>query len=269
MSTEVKNEHRGMKDKQRDMHILVTNDDGVRAPGLLALAGVMRQLGAVTVIAPHQNQSAIGHRKTMHKPLRAWQVRLADGTPAIASSGSPADAVALALLGLVAEPVHMVVSGINHGPNLSRDITYSGTVTAAMEGVIWNLPALAVSLDTFGEADYAGAAEAALRVARLVAEHGLPPLTLLNVNIPALPPEQIAGVRVTRQGRRVYQDKLVQRLDPRGQPYYWIGGKAPGGDYDEEGTDVCAVAHGYISVTPITMDMTNHEAIGALQKWEW
>lgn len=251
------------------MHILVTNDDGILAPGLLALATAMRQLGEVTVIAPAQNQSAIGHRKTMHKPLRAWPATLTDGSEAIATNGSPSDAVALALLGLVEERIDMICSGINHGPNLSRDITYSGTVTAAMEGAIWNVPSVAVSLDTYGDADFAAAAEIALKVARHVAAYGLPPLTLLNVNVPGLPAAEIGGIRVTRQGRRVYRDALVQRLDPRGRPYYWIGGETPSGDAEEEGTDMWAVAHGLVSVTPISMDMTNHDAIGALQAWDW
>jgi 5'-nucleotidase len=253
------------------MHILVTNDDGINAPGLLALATAMRELGDVTVVAPHENQSAVGHRKTMHKPMRAWETTLADGTPAMAMTGSPADCVALAMLGLVERPVDMVASGVNSGPNLSRDVTYSGTVTAAMEAVIERVPALAVSVDTFDPpaAGFAPAAEAALHVARRIAEHGLPPLTLLNVNVPDLPAGELAGFYVTRQGHRHYPDELVKRLDPRGRPYYWIGGKPPSGDFDEEGTDLWAVAHGYISVTPIMMDMTNHDAIEPLRAWQW
>lgn len=261
--------HRESSTERGTMHILVTNDDGIQAEGLLALAQAMRVLGEVIVIAPAQNQSAIGHRKTLHKPLRAWPATLADGMSAIATSGSPSDSVALALLGLVEERIDLIVSGVNHGPNLSRDITYSGTVTAAMEGAIWGVPSIAVSLDAYGGGDFAGAAEVALRVARQVVEHGLPPLTLLNVNVPNLPRDQIVGIRVTRQGQRVYRDELVQRLDPRGVPYYWLGGERPGGDSEEEGTDVWAVAHGYVSVTPITMDMTNHAAIGAVKNWAW
>ena len=162
------------------------------------------------------------------------------------------------------------MSGINHGPNLSRDITYSGTVTAAMEGAIWGVPAVAVSLNDYSpEADFSCAAEAGLTVARSVSAHTLPPLTLLNVNVPCLPCDAIAGIKVTRQGRRVYREELVKRLDPRGRPYYWLGGDVPSGDEEEEGTDVWAVAKGYISVTPITMDMTHYQAIEALQSWDW
>ncbi len=249
------------------MHILVTNDDGVNAPGLLALAQAMRRLGEITVVAPHENQSAVGHRKTMSEPLRTWEVTLTDDTPATAVTGSPADCVALALMGLVEKPVDLVASGINNGPNMSRDVTYSGTVTAAMEAVINELPALAVSLDDRDPgADYTQAAEAGLEVARRIMANGLPPLTLLNVNVPV---GQTRGYRITRQGQRTYPDELITRLDPRGRPYYWIGGKPPGGNFKEEGTDLWAVAHGYVSVTPITVEMTHFGALDALRGWEW
>ncbi|MBN1284074.1 MAG: 5'/3'-nucleotidase SurE [Anaerolineae bacterium] len=249
------------------MHILVTNDDGVDAPGLLALTQAMRALGDVTVVAPHQNQSAVGHRKTLSEPIRAWEVHLDDGTPATAITGSPADCVALALLGLIERPIDMVASGINNGPNLSRDVTYSGTVTAAMEAVIEDVPAFAVSLDSRERgADYTRAAEAALLIAQRIAEHGLPPLTLLNVNVPIGP---VKGVQITRQGRRKYVDELIKRLDPRGRPYYWIGGEFPTGDHSEEGADLWAVANGYISVTPITMEMTNYAALDTIKGWGW
>jgi len=248
-------------------HILVTNDDGVDAPGLLALKQTLEKVGQVTVFAPEHNWSAAGHTKTMHKPLRVNQVKLADGTMAYASSGAPSDCVALAVLGLSPCRPDLVVSGINQGANLGHDITYSGTVAAAMEGVIFGIPAIAVSLDSFESQDFACAAEFAARLAAQVLARGLPPNTLLNVNVPAVPPEEIAGVLVTRLGKRVYRDVLVERQDPRGRNYYWIGGEPPAG-VPEEGTDIWALAHNYISVTPLHLDMTDYRLIEELKRWE-
>ncbi|MCS6907118.1 MAG: 5'/3'-nucleotidase SurE [Anaerolineales bacterium] len=255
------------------MHILVTNDDGVLAPGLLALAQAMRELGEVSIVAPEQNWSASGHVKTMHRPLRVKEVRLHDGSRALASDGAPSDCVALALLGLVKQPVNLVVSGVNPNANIGHDVTYSGTVTAAMEAVITgNLPAIALSLDGSrvhtASLDYAPAATIAKRIARKVLEKGLPQGVFLNVNIPYLPLEQIKGFRITRQGLRVYRDALEQRIDPRGQPYYWIGGEAPTA-IPEEGTDYEAIANGYVSITPLQLDLTAWSALKALQAWGW
>lgn len=252
------------------MHILVTNDDGIQASGLLILQQTLRSIpGArVTVMAPEQNQSTVGHRKTLHDPLRIWPVRLTDGSPAYTLTGSPADAVALALMGYIKEPVDVVVSGINQGPNLGQDITYSGTVTAAMEAAIFGLPAIAVSLDSYdNDPTFDVAAAFAAILAPIVVEKGLPPLTLLNVNVPPLPRGEIKGIQITRQGRRVYRDVLIERLDPIGRPYYWIGGEQPTGDTEEEGTDLWAVAHRYISVTPIQLDMTAHDWVGEITGW--
>lgn len=247
-------------------HILVTNDDGVRAPGLLALKDACATVGDVTILAPSHNWSASGHVKTMHKPLRVEQITLADGTEALATSGAPSDAVALALMGLVERSVDIVVSGINHGPNLGHDVTYSGTVTAAMEAAIAKLPAIAVSLNTQDQADFQPAASFAASITRATLDRGLPEGTLLNVNVPALAADRIAGVQVTRMGLRIYRDELVRRTDPRGKPYYWIGGPAPTG-VEEEGTDIWAVANGYISVTPIQLDLTARSFLPALRDW--
>lgn len=255
------------------MHILVTNDDGVLAPGLLALASAMRDLGEVSIVAPQQNWSASGHVKTMHRPLRVKEVILPDGNRALASDGAPSDCVALALLGLVERPIDLVVSGINPNANIGHDVTYSGTVTAAMEALITaNLPALAISLDGpdnhSGPIDFTPPAEVAKQIARLVLEKGLPQGVFLNVNVPFLPLGQIKGYRVTRQGLRVYRDSLDKRYDPRGRPYYWIGGEAPTA-IPEEGTDYGAIASGYVSITPLQLDLTAWDALSELQKWEW
>jgi 5'-nucleotidase len=248
------------------MHILVTNDDGVDAPGLLALNRALREIADTTVFAPSRNWSASGHVKTMHKPLRVGETQLADGTPALTTTGAPSDCVAMAFLGIVERPIDMVVSGINLGANLGHDVTYSGTVTAAMEGAIAGVPAIAVSLTSYHDADFTFAAKIAAKLARQVAQHGLSPQTLLNVDVPAVPEEEISGVMITRMGLRIYYDELIRRLDPRGRPYYWIGGQEPGGVL-EEGTDLWAVANNYVSVTPLQLDLTDYRLIEQLQTW--
>jgi 5'-nucleotidase len=252
------------------MHILLTNDDGVNAPGLLALLQEIRKLGHVTVLAPDHNWSASGHVKTMHRPLRVKEVLLADGSSALTSDGAPSDCVALALLGLLQEKIDAVVSGINPNANLGHDVTYSGTVTAAMEATIWGLPGIAVSLDVpenhSGPVDYAPAASIARRIVRAAFERGLPKNVLLNVNVPYLPDAQIQGMCITRQGLRVYRDRLDRRVDPRGRPYYWIGGEAPTG-VPEEGTDFGALAAGAVSITPLHLDLTAYQAQEELRAW--
>jgi len=239
---------------------------------LLALAQAMRPLGKVTVLAPDHNWSASGHVKTMHRPLRVKEVQLADGTPALASDGAPSDCVTLAVLGLLSEKIDLVISGINSNANLGHDVTYSGTVTSAMEAAIWGLPGIAVSLDIpenhTAELDFTAAAQLAGRVVCKVIDHGLPKNVLLNVNVPYLPVDQIRGLRITRQGLRVYRDLLVRREDPRGRPYYWIGGEAPTG-VPEDGTDIGALQDGWASITPLHLDLTAYQAFDELQSWSW
>ena len=253
------------------MHILVTNDDGVQAPGLLALAQEMRKLGKVTVFAPDKNWSVSGHVKTLDKPLRVREVLLADGSSAFTSDGAPSDCVALALLGLI-EPTDLVVSGINPNANISHDVTYSGTVTAAMEAVIAGVRGIAVSLDSpegfKGVLDYSTAATVGRRVAEQIITDGLPEGVVVNVNVPYLKEAELKGYMITRQGLRVYRDALDSRVDPRGRPYYWIGGDLPTG-VDEPGTDFGALRAGYVSITPLQLDLTNYKAMDVLKKWEW
>lgn len=253
------------------MHILVTNDDGVQAPGLLALVCEMRKLGEVTVLAPDRNWSASGHVKTMDRPLRVREVKLADGSPALASDGAPSDCVALALLGVVKKKVDLVVSGINPYANIGYDVTYSGTVTAAMEAVIAGVPGVAISIDSppgLAELDYGLAAHVALRVVGRSLSEGLPAGVLLNVNVPCIAEAHCKGILITRQGLRVYRDALDERKDPRGLPYYWIGGESPTG-VDEAGTDFGALTAGYVSVTPLQLDLTARSSLDALNKWGW
>lgn len=253
-------------------HILVTNDDGVMAPGLQALAEEMRKLGKVSILAPDRNWSGGGHVKTLDRALRVKEVRLADGSTAFAGDGAPSDCVALGMLGYFKEPIDLVVSGINHGANLGHDVTYSGTVTAAMEAVIAGVPGVAVSLEVLdghiGEIDYGTAARAASQVVQNVLNYGLPDEILLNVNVPFMSEDQIRGIRTTRQGLRVYHSRLDERIDPRGRPYYWIGGDAPTG-VPERGTDVGALAEGFVSVTPLQLDLIGYHAMSDLSTWDW
>jgi 5'-nucleotidase len=253
-------------------NILVSNDDGIYAPGLLALALAMRELGKVWVVAPETNQSITGHKKTLDRPLRAKPVQgvFPDDIPAFAVDGAPSDCVALTLLGLFDEKIDFVASGINSAPNLGQDLTYSGTVSVALETAIFGLPAIAFSLaDRIPHADYDSAAQIAARITAETLKHRLPHHTILNVNIPHLPLDQIKGYQITRQGLRDYRDVLNKRLDPRGLPYYWIGGAEPAGDVETEGTDIWAVHHGYVSITPVHLDLTRHEFIESLRAWDF
>ncbi len=247
-------------------YVLLTNDDGVMAPGLLALAQAVGRIAELAIVAPDHNWSASGHSKTMHKPLRVMSTQLGDGTPALMTTGSPSDCVALALLGVLERTPDLVISGINQGANMGHDLTYSGTVSAAMEAVIADLPAIAVSLDSYESTEFEVAADLVAQLARQVIECELPHPLLLNVNVPALPREQIRGIKITRLGQRIYRDALVQRSDPRGQVYYWIGGEPPEG-VAEEGTDIGALSEGYISVTPVALDLTDRDALETLRGW--
>lgn len=253
----------------RPLRILVSNDDGVHAPGLLTLKIALEAEGyQVTVCAPNRPRSASGHAITLHKPLRIDTVTLADGSKAYAASGTPADCVVLGLDEVVKGEVDLVISGINHGPNLGWDVTYSGTVSAAMEGVISGFPAIAVSVASYEETMYYEpvAEFVAKHLAPQVAAHGLPPVTLLNVNAPNVPAEEVKGVQLTIQGNRQYVDRIEKRVDPVGRPYFWLGGKI----HDKEtgpGSDTRATGEGYISVTPIHLDLTAHGFLRDLKGW--
>ena len=252
--------------------ILVTNDDGVLAPGLLALAKEMRIFGDVFILAPDRNWSGAGHVKTLDRALRVREFLLEDGTQAFASDGAPSDCVALATLGYFKEKFDFVVSGINMGANLGHDVTYSGTVTAAMEAVIADIPGIAFSLEVpeghVGPLDFSASVYAAHIVVQNFLEHGLLSEVLLNVNIPYRKKEEIKGFRVTRLGLRVYHSRLDERVDPRHRPYYWIAGDAPTG-VPETGTDVGALSEGFISVSPLQLDLTAYRALSEVSTWEW
>jgi 5'-nucleotidase len=248
--------------------ILVTNDDGVESRGLLALKQALEGIGDVTVVAPDTNQSAVGHQKTLMRPLRVRERTLDDGSLAYSIDGSPTDAVSLAFLGYFGHGWDLVASGINYGANLGDDITYSGTVSAAMEGVINGCPAFAISQEYYAHPDFNLAGRAATAVARNILAHGLQAGELINVNVPAVPDEEFDGVEVTRLGKRVYQDQLIERQDPRGIPYFWIGGPPPSG-LAVEGTDFHAVVNRRIAVTPIHLDLTGRRLLKRLRTWDW
>jgi 5'-nucleotidase len=249
-------------------YILVTNDDGVDAPGLLALKTALDKIGEVVVLAPERNWSVAGHTRIMHKPLRVGHAELLDGTMAYTTTGTPSDCVALAVLGLLPHKPTLEVSGINRGTNVGQDLTYSGTVSAAMEGVISGIPSMAVSLDIYQDGgDFNYAAQFASRLASTVLERGLPPGILLNVNVPNVSAAEICGAQITRLGKRVYRQALIERQDPQGHNYYWIGSEPPTGVI-EEGTDIWALAHNCVSVTPLHLDMTEYRLLEEMQGWE-
>ena len=254
------------------MQFLVTNDDGVYAPGLLALVQELRKLGDVSVLAPDHNWSASGHVKTLTRPLRVKPFLLADGTTALSSDGAPSDCIALGIMGIIEKPIDMVVSGINPNANIGHDVTYSGTVTAAMEAAISGIPAIAVSVDApeffSGVLDYSTAAIAARKIAEQLLKDPLPDHAFLNVNVPYLEEAALKGYRISRQGLRIYRDELIRREDPRGRPYYWIGGESPTG-VAESGTDFGDLAEGYVSITPIHLDLTAHRLIPQLKTWKF
>jgi 5'/3'-nucleotidase len=238
--------------------LLLTNDDGAHAAGLAALAQALADLGDVHVIAPEREQSACGHALTLHRPLRVVQLRERWWSV----NGTPSDCVNLGVLGFLPERPVLVVAGINHGSNLGDDVTYSGTVSAAMEGALLGVPSLAVSLVDGG--DFGAAGAVAHQVAMRLAVEGLPRKTLLNLNVPA---GLVRGVRVARLGHRVYSDKIVEQTDPRGRTHYWIGAGSPRWE-ELEGTDMGAIHAGYAALTPLGLDLTDHRALVDLSGWE-
>ncbi|NJD91510.1 MAG: 5'/3'-nucleotidase SurE [Geobacter sp.] len=245
------------------MKILVTNDDGIHAPGIIALASALAAIGEVAVVAPDRERSAASHALPLHHPLRAEQV--APGRFAV--DGTPTECVNLGIHSLIDFHPDLVVSGINRGANIGDDVTYSGTVAAATEATLMGIPAFAVSLVTLdAAADYSGAAAYAARLAKELIRNGLPRDTFLNVNVPAVDPQLLKSPLITVQGKRRYEGTIVDNVDPRGRNYYWIG-TADLDFHDLDGTDYAAIKRGHISITPLHLDMTNHTALSALQSW--
>ncbi|XFA72119.1 5'/3'-nucleotidase SurE [Thermosynechococcaceae cyanobacterium Okahandja] len=256
------------------MRLLIANDDGVFAPGIRCLADTLAIAGhQVSVVCPDRERSATGHSLTVFDPIRAEVVsdRFHPSIQAWACSGTPSDCVKLALGALLTDLPDYVVSGINQGSNLGTDILYSGTVSAAMEGVIEGIPSIAISLTSFTVHDFQPAADFACHLLKaLEASPPLPPKMLLNVNVPALPASEIAGVAVTRQGIRRYHDLFQKRVDPRGKTYYWLAGEVVEEypqDPDQPPTDVEAIAQNLISITPLTFDLTYPQGLAQLTTW--
>src|SRR5512137_1450233 len=240
--------------------ILVTNDDGVYSPGIQLLAKRLKALDEVVIVAPDRERSAAGHSMTLHRPLLIEQLK--EGVYSV--NGTPTDCVNIAVKGLLKSTPGLVVSGINKGPNLGDDVTYSGTVAGAIEALILGIPAFAISLSSRENFLFAEAAEVGLQVARMVLAQGLPRGTLLNVNVPNLAVRDMKGTAITRLGKRVYHQMTVERVDPRGKKYYWIGGGEPEWEHDP-GTDFDAIDRGMVSITPLHLDMTDYAAFDSLK----
>jgi len=244
------------------MNILVTNDDGVHAPALTALRAALSDLGRVTIVVPDRDQSATSHSLTLHRPLRIHR----HGDERFSVDGTPTDCVLIAFNGLLDQRPDVVVSGINHGPNMGEDVFYSGTVAAAIEGAMQGVPAIAASLVTRDTADFSAPAGFVARLTAEVMRRHLGGKRVLNVNLPHRPWSEVRGVLSTRLGTRVYSDTLIAKTDPRGRAYYWIGGQDPVWEAGE-GTDVHAVREGYVSVTPLSLDLTDAEAVSLMRGW--
>lgn len=246
------------------MEILVTNDDGIHSPGLIALAKALRRVGRVTLVAPDRERSATSHSLTLHKPLRADLA----GPQTYSVNGTPTDCVLLGVSRLLEKRPDVIFSGINRGANLGDDVTYSGTVSAAMEGTILGIPSVAVSLVGVPPFRFESAGAVAAKLARQISRDGLPPDTLLNVNVPNRKADRIRGVRVVPLGRRIFRpNAIVKKSDPRGRAYYWIGENRAEWEPAED-SDHQAVEEGYISITPIHLDLTRYLAIDQLKGWE-
>jgi len=245
------------------MIILITNDDGIDSPGIKSLASYFNVLGELWVVAPDRERNAIGRALTLHRPLRVQNKT----ARRFAVNGTPSDCVNLAINRLLPEKPKLVVSGINKGGNLGDDISYSGTISAAFEATILGIPAFAISLATRKNFKFKPAALFAARLAKVILKQGLPPDTFLNVNVPDTDGREISAFKITRQGKSIYDNAIVEKVDPRGGKYYWLGGtdikckKIPGSDF-------ATVSQDFISITPLKTDHTNYSAMKLLKSWK-
>ncbi len=250
------------------MNILISNDDGIYSEGIYELAKRMTKLGKVSVVAPDKEQSAVGHAITMHQPLRCRKIKLHDlEVDAWWVNGTPADCVKIGVETLLEERPQLIVSGINKGENLGIDVIYSGTVSAAIEGSIFNIPSIAVSYAVHGDSDFSLPAEIASDLIEQILKNGDGGRMLLNMNIPARDSiEELKGVKITKLGVKKYRNNFEERKDPRGNSYYWLAGDLIE-DEIEKDTDIYAVRNGYISITPMKVDLTGYDKIEAIEKW--
>ncbi len=249
--------------------ILVTNDDGYLAEGLNRLTMALLKIANVVVVAPDRPRSSVSNAVTLHKPLRVECIRSDRMCTIYSCNGTPADCVALGVRVLCPRKPDLVISGINDGENVGDDIIYSGTVAAAVEGATHGITSFAISIATLNrphqQPHYETACEVAIRLSQYLLKEGLPPDSLLNVNVPNLPLSEVKGVAVTSRGRKRYVGELEMRYDPQGRPYYWRGSECPVIE-DVEGTDVSALAKGYISITPLQTDNTNFKLLPSLRE---
>ncbi len=245
------------------MAILVTNDDGIDSPGIQILAETLKALGKVYVVAPGKECSAMAHSLSLHRPLRVDQVR----KDYFSVDGTPADCVNLAVSCLLPKKPSLIASGINMGGNLGEDITYSGTVSAAFEGAFYGIPSFAISLVSKDDFKFKTAASFALRIARYVLKNGLPKDTFLNVNVPNLDENGVKSYAITKQGRRIYGDAVVEEVNSIGEKYYWIRGHR--GFESMEGTDFDAISDHHISITPLHLDLTDYSSFEEMRKWKF
>ncbi len=245
------------------MSILVTNDDGIDSQGIQILAETLKVLGRVYVVAPDKECSAMAHSLSLRRPLRVDQIR----EDYFAVDGTPADCVNLAVCSLLSKRPNLIVSGINKGGNLGEDITYSGTVSAAFEGAFYGIPSFAISLVSKNDFKFKTAASFALRIARFILRNGLPRNTFLNINVPNLNEDGVQSYRITKQGRRIYGDGVVEEVDPGGQKHYWIRGHR--GIESKEGTDFEAISNNHISITPLHLDLTDYSLVEEMGKWKF
>ncbi len=242
--------------------ILITNDDGIRAEGLIALADSLEPVGSVIIVAPETEQSASSHAITLDKPLRIAEY----GPNRYAVSGTPTDSVLIAVKEILERKPDILVSGINHGPNMGEDVTYSGTVAAAIEGNILGIPSIAVSITSWTPSSFDAAAEISRFLVESLLDRKPKYPCLWNVNVPSIPKNEIRGIRITKLGSRIYKESIIRKKDPRGKDYFWIGGGDPGWNR-EENSDFSAVSAGYVSVTPLHLDITDYKGIFELKEW--
>lgn len=250
------------------MRILVTNDDGIKAPGLKELVDGLKNLGEIFIAAPAGEKSACGHGITVHSPIKVKKINYNQDVTAWSVEGTPADCVKLAITTLLKQKPDIVVSGINKGANLGTDVLYSGTVSGAIEAIVLGIPALSISLDSFSSEDFSVAKVCAAKLCKEMLSNFLTPDTLLNINVPAIEKSKIKGYKVTKLGERKYINNFEHRTDPRGNDYFWLTGQVvPPEKNSDEDLDVVAIKNNYISVTPIHFDLTNYRIMEQIKNW--
>ncbi|TFG95980.1 MAG: 5'/3'-nucleotidase SurE [Calditrichales bacterium] len=249
------------------MNILITNDDGIHAPGIFALKRALQSFADVIVVAPDTERSAVGHAITLSDPLRVTEVEKDGNFFGFAVNGTPADCVKLGIRCLAKAPVDIVVSGINMGPNTATNIIYSGTVSAAAEAVIMGVPGLAISLASFDVPEFEYACIIVRELVEKIIAHGLPEGTLINVNVPPVKPHEIKGIVITRQGKGRFEEFFDKRVDPNNRTYYWLTGKRMNIDSDED-VDEVVVRNNKVSITPVRYDLTDIKMLDQLKTWD-